>query len=246
MRTLELDLDVYQGPFDLLLSLVLKEEIDLLEVPLFEVILAYLEEMEAGGAADYWDEMTEFLLLMSLLLEVKSRLLLPGAYPELETELSPEEARDQLLQRLFEYSKFKAASAHLRERGEAVAGCVFRAPQEETRRRLAPVETLVGTGDAMQLRDFLARVLEAKAEPDTSHITQMKVELQRQVRIIRGVLARRGRFSFDRIFGGEQPLVQAVSILALLDLLAKGEVRVSQAEPFGDIVVRTRENKMTA
>lgn len=89
MRTLELDLDVYQGPFDLLLSLVLKEEIDLLEVPLFEVILAYLEEMEAHGAADYWDEMTEFLLLMSLLLEVKSRLLLPGAYPELESELSP-------------------------------------------------------------------------------------------------------------------------------------------------------------
>lgn len=132
MRTLELDLEVYQGPFDLLLSLVLKEEIDLLEVPLFEVILAYLEEMEAGGATDYWDEMTEFLLLMSLLLEVKSRLLLPGAYPELETELSPEEARDQLLSRLFEYSKFKAAAGWLRDAAEATAPALLRPPLSRT------------------------------------------------------------------------------------------------------------------
>ena len=76
LRALELDLDVYQGPFDLLLSLVFKEEIDLLEVPLFEVISAYLDELEAKGATSDWDEMSEFLLLMSLLVEIKSRLLL--------------------------------------------------------------------------------------------------------------------------------------------------------------------------
>jgi segregation and condensation protein A len=57
MKVLDLDLDVYQGPFDLLLSLVLREEIDLLEVPLLDVILAYVEQVEAEGSADYWDEM---------------------------------------------------------------------------------------------------------------------------------------------------------------------------------------------
>jgi len=87
----------------------LKEEIDLLEVPLFEVISAYLEDMETAGVVDYWDEMTEFLLLMSLLVEIKSRLLLPGGQAALEEEMTPEEARDRLLARLFEYSKFKAA-----------------------------------------------------------------------------------------------------------------------------------------
>ncbi len=129
LRPLELDLDVYQGPFDLLLSLVFKEEIDLLEVPLFEVISAYLDELEAKGATADWDEMSEFLLLMSLLVEIKSRLLLPGAEPVLEAELTPEQARDQLLARLFEYSKFKAAAGRLRELGEQQLGVRAAAPE---------------------------------------------------------------------------------------------------------------------
>lgn len=246
LRTLELDLDVYQGPFDLLLSLVLKEEIDLLEVPLLQVILAYLEDMEERGASGYWDEMTEFLLLMSLLVEVKSRLLLPGAYPDLEAELSPEEARDQLLARLFEYSKFKAASARLRELAEGAATCLLRRPITEPRRRLAPLDDIAGSGDAMQLREHLIRLVESKREPDTTHITEIKVELQRQIRIIRGVLAKKGRFSFNGIFAGEEPLVQALSLFALLDLLARGEIRVSQPRPFGDMVVSAREARKTA
>jgi segregation and condensation protein A len=218
---------------------VLKEEIDLLEVPLLQVILAYLEDMEEKGASGYWDEMTEFLLLMSLLVEVKSRLLLPGAYPDLEAELTPEEARDQLLARLFEYSKFKAASARLRELGEGAAACLLRRPAAEPRRRLAPL-------DEMQLREHLIRLVESKREPDTAHLPEIKIELQRQIRIIRGVLAKRGRFSFNGIFAGEEPLVQALSLFALLDLLARGEIRVSQPQPFGDMVVSTREARKTA
>lgn len=245
MRALDLDLDVYQGPFDLLLSLVLKEEIDLLEVPLFDVILAYLEQMDAAGAVDYWDEMTEFLLLMSLLVEVKSRLLLPGASPEIEGELTPEEARDQLLSRLYEYSKFKSASARMRELAEAAARSLSRAPASTHRRRLAPVEEIAGRGDALELRGALVKLLESKREPDTAHIAQVKVELHRQIRIIRGVLAKRGRFSFDRIFGGEEPLVQALSLFALLDLMTRREIRVSQPQPFGDIVVRVHPTQKT-
>ncbi len=246
MRPLELDLDVYQGPFDLMLSLVLKEEIDLLEVPLFEVISAYLQDMESAGVTGYWDEMTEFLLLMSLLVEVKSRLLLPGGHTELEGELTPEEARDQLLMRLFEYSKFKAASVRLREVGEANAVCILRAPLAAAKRRLAPLEDIVGTGDTMDLRERLVRLLQNKGEPDTSHIDQIRVELHRQIRIIRGILAKRSRFSFNRVFAGETPLVQALSLFALLDLLARGEIRVFQPEPFGDIVVRVHETRKTA
>lgn len=240
MRPLELDLEVYQGPFDLLLSLVLKEEIDLLEIPLFEVITAYLDDMEAGGAADYWDEMTEFLLLMSLLLEIKSRLLLPEAPAEL-AELTPEEARDQFLARLFEYSRFKAASQQLRELGLRNRGKMLREAAGQPRRRLAPLEDIVGIGDAMHLRECIVRLIESKREPDDSHIGQTKVQLKRQIRVIRRILMRRRRFSFNRVFGGEQPLVQALSMFALLDLMARGEIRVSQAEPFGDIVVRAWE-----
>ena len=226
-----------------MLSLVLREEVDLLEVPLFEVISAYLEEMEQAGVTEYWDEMTEFLLLMSLLVEVKSRLLLPGREAELEDELTPEEARDQLLARLFEYSKFKAAAAMLRESGETASTSTLRTPAGEARRRLASLEDVAGTEDAMTLRERLLRLLESKRPPDTSHIAQIKVELRRQVRIIRGILARHRRFSFNRTFGGQPPLVQALSLFALLDLLSRGEIRVTQHELFGDMLVSSREQK---
>jgi segregation and condensation protein A len=241
LRALELDLDVYQGPFDLLLSLVFKEEIDLLEVPLFEVISAYLDELEAKGATADWDEMSEFLLLMSLLVEIKSRLLLPGAEPLLEAEMTPEQARDQLLARLFEYSKFKAAGSRLRQLGDESRRCLLRPPEREQTRRLASLDAVAGSEDAMRLREAMVRVVENRREPDTTHIIQTKVELQRQTRIIRGILARRGKFSFNAIFGGEQPLVQALSLFALLDLLARGEIRVSQNDHFADIRVRLRQ-----
>jgi segregation and condensation protein A len=246
MRTLDLELDVYQGPFDLLLSLVLKEEIDLLEVPLLDIILAYLDQLEADGAQDYWDEMTEFLLLMSLLVEVKSRLLLPGASLELGEELTPEEARDQLLARLFEYSKFKSASESLRRLAELNCGAIMRPAAFESRLRLPPLEEIAGTGDVMELREGLVRLLESKRQPDTSHLALIKVDLRRQISIVRGVLARRGRFSFDAVFGGEEPIVQAVSLFALLDLLARGEIHVSQTQAFGDIAVRAARGRKSA
>ena len=210
-------------------------------MPLFEVISAYLDELEAKGATSDWDEMSEFLLLMSLLVEIKSRLLLPGSEPGFEAELTPEQARDQLLARLFEYSKFKGAAGRLRELAEQSSACLLRVPEREPTRRLPPLDVIAGSEDAMGLREAMVHVVENRREPDTTHIVHTKVELQRQIRIIRGILARRGKFSFNRVFGGEEPLVQALSLLGLLDLLARGEVRVSQTENFADIKVRLRD-----
>lgn len=246
MRSPELDLEVYQGPFDLLLSLIMKEEVDLLEVPLLEVITAYLQDMESAGALGYWDDMTEFLLLMSLLVEVKSRMLLPGAFVEFEEELTPEEARDQLLARLFVYSQFKAAAARLGQLLEKSSASLMRGALGEVKVKLLPIEELTGSGDLLELRDALLRVVANKGEPDTSHLAQIKVELRKQIALIRGLLAEQERFSFNRVFGGEQPLVQALSIFALLDLLSRAEIRAQQTEPFGDILVKRREIKKTA
>ena len=77
MDLLELDLDVFAGPFDLLLSLVLREELDLLEVELAEVVVAYVDHLESSGELDL-EAATEFLVLIAALLELKSRLMLPG------------------------------------------------------------------------------------------------------------------------------------------------------------------------
>ena len=98
--------------------------------------------MESAGIIGYWDDMTEFLLLMSLLVEVKSRMLLPEAFlPFEEEELTPEQARDQLLERLFVYSQFKAAANCFRELGECSAAVAHARRRGAGQGRTAPRRT---------------------------------------------------------------------------------------------------------
>ena len=97
VASLELDLEVFSGPFDLLLTLVLREEVDLLEVELADVVIAYLDFLEARGELDL-EVATEFLVLIAALLELKSRLMLPREDEEL-LDLEPGEAAEELLAR---------------------------------------------------------------------------------------------------------------------------------------------------
>src|SRR6476469_7090967 len=108
---LELDLDVFSGPFDLLLTLVLKEEVDLLEVDLADVVISYLDFLEARGELDL-EAATEFLVLIAALLELKSRLMLPREDEEL-LDLEPGEAAEELLARMLEARRYRAAAEHL-------------------------------------------------------------------------------------------------------------------------------------
>ena len=109
----ELDLDVFAGPFDLLLALVLREELDLLEVELAEVVVAYLDQLEAREELDL-EAATEFLVLIAALLELKSRLMLPGEEVEELEEPAPAEAAEELLERMLRYARFRGAGGWLR------------------------------------------------------------------------------------------------------------------------------------
>src|SRR3954463_4932594 len=120
MRDLELDLEVFSGPFDLLLTLVLREEVDLLEVELADVVLAYLDHLEARGELDL-EVATEFLVLIAALLELKSRLMLPREEEEL-LDLEPDMAADELLARMLEARRYRSAAAYLRELLEGEEG----------------------------------------------------------------------------------------------------------------------------
>ena len=114
MTYLELDLDVFAGPFDLLLTLILREEVDLLEVDLADVVITYIDHLEQRGELDL-EAATEFLVLIAALLELKSRLLLPGEEIE-DLELDPGEAAEELLARLLAAQRYRAAAGYLIER----------------------------------------------------------------------------------------------------------------------------------
>src|SRR5919198_5929797 len=112
---LDLDLDVFQGPFDLLLAVLLREEISLAEVPLGEIVVSYLDRLGETGELDL-ETVTEFLILIAALCELKSRLLLPNE--DGADELGPEEAADELLARMLEYRRYSEAARMLSERLE--------------------------------------------------------------------------------------------------------------------------------
>src|SRR5947208_15960439 len=111
--SLDLDLEVFQGPFDLLLTLVLREEVDLLEVELADVVLAYVDHLERTGELEL-EAATEFLVLIAAMLELKSRMMLPGEEEGLDWE--PQEAAEELLARMLEYARYRGAAEFLRER----------------------------------------------------------------------------------------------------------------------------------
>src|ERR1700757_4038465 len=137
---LELDLDVFAGPFDLLLTLGLREEIDLLEVDLAEVVIAYIDHLEQRGELEL-EAATEFLVLIAAMLELKSRLLLPGEEVEELIELDPGEAAEELLARLLAAHRYRAAANHLRDRLAGQEGHRFRsAPLPPSLRRSSLAE----------------------------------------------------------------------------------------------------------
>ncbi|MGH2969283.1 MAG: segregation and condensation protein A, partial [Solirubrobacteraceae bacterium] len=146
LDSLELDLDVFAGPFDLLLSLILREDVDLLEVELADIVVSYLDHLEAREELDL-EAATEFLVLIAALLELKSRLMLPGEeLPELD-ELAPAEAAEELLERMLQYARFRGAGGWLAERHEDAQGHVYRAaPLPEALRR-APLQAAVTAYD---------------------------------------------------------------------------------------------------
>ena len=125
VASFELDLDVFTGPFDLLLTLVLREEVDLLELQLAEVVLAYLDHLQQRGELDL-ETATEFVVLIAALLELKSRLMLMGD-EERASDIEPEQAAEELLARMLDAHRYRAAAAHLGELLAREHGVRFRA-----------------------------------------------------------------------------------------------------------------------
>ena len=140
VRELELDLDAFEGPFDLLLTLVLREELDLAEIDVAAIVISFVELLAERETLDL-EACGEFLVLVSALLELKARALFPDEDAEL-AELGPEEAAEELARRLAEYRRMKEAAAWLAERLADSRDRFFRlgpaplAPQPE--RKLAP------------------------------------------------------------------------------------------------------------
>ena len=264
VRELALDLDAFEGPFDLLLTLVLKEELDLAEVDVAGIVLAFLERLAENatrpvspaihdGSTDTTaapatsrradapeldlDACGEFLVLVSALLELKARGLFPDEEAEL-ADLEPEEAAAELARRLAAYRRMKDAAGWLAERLEAERNRFFRlgpAPlAPRLERRLAPQDP---TGLAAVLRVLAAD----PPQVSLAHMALRFPPVSQFLERFRAVLGRRRRFDFDAEVAGLTRVDQAVAFLALLELRRSGEITIDQAAPFAPIRVAREE-----
>ena len=233
VRELELDLDAFEGPFDLLLTLVLREELEPAEVDVAAIVVAFVERLAERDRLDL-EACGEFLVLVAALLELKARGLFPEEEAEL-AELDPDEAAAELARRLEEYRRMKAAAGWLAERLEAERDRYFRlgpaplAPRPE--RRLAPQ-------DPQLLADALRALAAEPPVPSVAHMGLRFPPVSLFVERFRALLVRRTRFDFDAELGGLPRIEQAVAFLALLELRKSGEVELEQAAPFAPIRVR--------
>jgi segregation and condensation protein A len=230
VRELELDLDAFEGPFDLLLSLVLREELPLKEVDLAEIVIAFVEHLAGKGELDL-DACGEFLVLISALLELKARAMFPEEEAEL-AELEPEEAAEELARRLAEYRRAKEAAGWLRGRLDERRDLFFRlgpapgAPKPE--RRLAPQPPL-------KLAEALRRLAVEPPAPSTSHMALRFPPTSRFLDRWRSLLRRRTRLDFDQEVEGLSRVEVAVAFLALLELRKQNEIAIAQSAPFAPI-----------
>jgi segregation and condensation protein A len=235
VASLQLDLDVFSGPFDLLLTLVLREEIDLLELELADVVLAYLDHLEARGELDL-ETATEFIVLVAALLELKSRLLLPGEEDEPLLDIEPGEAAEELLARMLDARRYRAAAGHLRELLERERGVRFRSVAPPAHLSSATVEFRDGAHDPAVLGAAIGKLLVMPPTISLRHISVPRVSLAERLEYLRTLL-RRGRFSFDEAVRGADRMTVAITVFALLELYKRGEAGWEQHESFGEIAV---------
>lgn len=239
---MELDLEVFAGPFDLLLTLILREEVDLLEVDLADIVISYIDYLDARGELDL-DAATEFLVLITALLELKSRLMLPGEEIE-EIELDQGEAAEELLARLLDAHRYRAAAEHLGELIRRESGFRYRSAPLPPELRKATLPEATAVYDPARLGRAIGVLLALPPEVDVRHIPVPKVSVADRLMHLRALL-RRGSFSFDDAVQKADRVTVAVTVFALLELYKQGELTWIQDQPFGDIRVEAQALRQT-
>lgn len=236
----EVHLDVFEGPFDLLLSLIAKHQLDVTEVALSQVTDEFLSFTRSKGPDWDLDQASEFLVVAATLLDLKTARLLPRPEIADEEDLALLEARDLLFARLLQYRAYKQAAAWL---GEQIAAegqrHPRRVPLEPEFAALLP-EVVLGLGPA-GFAGLAAKAMTPRPVPvvATSHLHQPRVSVAEQAAVLRDRLAESGGSTFWRLCSDAPDVAHVIArFLAVLDLYRDGLIAFEQVEPLGDLHIR--------
>jgi segregation and condensation protein A len=234
-RSVTVKLARFEGPLDLLLHLIKRDEIDIYDIPIAHITQQYLAYLELMRAFDL-EVAGEFLVMAATLMRIKAKMLLPA--PPMGEEEEEGDPRDELVRRLIEYREFKEAAETLKTR-------------EGERRLLFERGLVPGEGEAgplplapatlFDLLDALNRVLARVPEQRVYEVQGELWDVEDKMRLIAGEVAERGEVSFTELLlrcGARLEMI--VTFMALLELVKLGNVAVLQAERFGDITLVAR------
>jgi segregation and condensation protein A len=233
-------LDNFEGPFDLLLSLIAKHKLDITEVSLSRVTDEFIAFVKVGGKVWDLEQTTSFLLVASTLLDLKAARLLPQGDVEDEEDLALLEARDLLFARLMQYRAFKLVAGVLEQRLAAESTRHPRQVGLEDRFATLLPEVLIGIG-LEQFARLAARAMEPKPvlEVSLQHIHAARVSVREQAALVVDRLRRSGTMTF-RALCGDSPdkLTTVARFLSLLELFREGAVGFDQVTPLGELTIR--------
>lgn len=239
--TYKVSLEAFEGPFDLLLHLIAKREVDIFGVRISEIIEEYLDVLAGATELDL-EVATEFLVVAATLLEIKSHRLLPTATTD-EGEAYELSDRDLLIARLLQYKAFKEAGEDLEARLAANAGFYVRTvgPGADFE-HLAP--DILARCSLERFSQIAAAALAPTVEPviDYSHLTPIRLTLEEAIATVESALALRRMITFRELNGDSPTRIEVVvRFLAILEMLRSGTVTATQTEAFGDIEIRAAE-----
>jgi segregation and condensation protein A len=232
-------LNQFEGPFDLLLSLIAKHELEVTALALHIVTDDFLQYIKNQGSTWDLDETTEFLVIAATLLDLKTARLLPSGEVEDEEDIARLEARDLLFARLMQYKAFKDVSFWLNEQlgieSKRFARSVSLEPQFAN---LLP-EVLLGLGPN-ELARLAAKAMEVKTIPSISlsHLHAPTVSVREQAGIIVERLRRVGSTTFRSLISGVEVSVIVARFLAILELFRDSQVTLEQESPLADLYIR--------
>jgi len=228
-------LDTFQGPLDLLLFLVKRNEVDVCDIPIakiagqFQEYLNVLQQIDVEWAGD-------FLVMAATLMEIKSRLLLPRPEEEPEADDDP---RRELVKQLLEYKKYKEAAALLEEHAERQLTRLPRAPWETPPPHIDPAQQPLRKVELWDLVSAFGRLMRETAALQPRQIVMDETPIHVHMERILQLLAARQRLTLIEVFTPPHTRGRLLSLfLALLELIKTNQIDAEQADPFGDISLR--------
>lgn len=233
----QVKLPVFEGPLDLLLYLIKRDELDVYDIPIEKITRDYVDYLKAMELLNL-EIAGEYLVIAATLLYIKSRLLLPVDQQPPEDEIEQEDPRWELVRQLVEYKKFKDAALHLGEQGALREGMFPRDPKDlnlnHSPRKQAPQEANV-----FDLLTALQRVLDQVAQREkTQQIQEEKFTVAEKMAIISELLQKETKVFFHDLFQNAASQVEVVvTFLALLELARLKQLQLQQDDAFGEIAV---------